>query len=362
MKKWFRHTAAFLAAALAMSVPAYAASDKATFELSLTPESAAVEDVVEVTVSLSDNPGIAGLVVDLSYDDNDLRFLPDDVEAGKVITDNSVQYVVNPDHNGDIRVAAMSSLDFTKTGNLFTLSFEVLEPGQHDIKLKVRDVINAVQDDVPSALKSDVVTVIAAGDTDDVQSPSEEKKENQSLTISFSDVPKSHWAYSYIQNVVKQGLFTGISNTQFGPDIPVTRGMFVTVLYGHAGAPAVSPANFADVSASAWYSRSISWASQLGIVSGIGNNKFGPELSITREQLALILYQYAKGTSPGTEAFVRMFYPDGKDVSSWALTAMSWAINEGLISGKTGNLLAPQATATRAEVAVIMQNFVNMSK
>jgi hypothetical protein len=358
MKKWFRHTAAFLAAALAMSIPAYAAAE-VSFDLSLSDEKVQVEDVVKVTVSVQDNPGIAGLILDIAYDDNDLNFLADEVKAGSAIADGSVQYVVNPDQNGDIRIAAMSALDFTKNGSLFTLSFEVLEPGYHEIELKLREVINAGQDDLDFTVTTDAVTVVCQGQAG-VQPPAqEEQKVDKPLTVSFTDVPESHWAHSYIQNVVRKGLFTGISNTQFGPDLPVTRGMFVTVLYGHAGAPTVPAATFLDVPATTWYARSVSWASEQGIVSGIGDNKFGPELSITREQLALILYQYAKGTSPGTEAFVRMFYPDGKDVSSWALTAMSWAINEGLISGKTGNLLAPKATATRAEVAVIMQNFMN---
>jgi len=180
--------------------------------------------------------------------------------------------------------------------------------------------------------------------------------------ISFSDVPKTHWAYTYIQNAVQNGLFSGIGNGQFGPGMNVTRGMFVTTLYSSAGSPDVELSNFSDVADNAWYAKAVAWASQKGIVSGIGNNKFGPDLPITREQIALILYNYADGVSPGTEAFVRIGYADGKDIHDWALTAFTWAMNKELIAGKAGNVLDPLATATRAEVAVIMQNFVNLSK
>ena len=161
---------------------------------------------------------------------------------------------------------------------------------------------------------------------------------------------------------LNETIFSGIGNNQFGPALNVTRGMFVTTLYSSAGSPDVELSNFSDVAPTAWYAKAVAWASQQGIVSGIGNNKFGPDMPITREQIALILFNYADGVSPGTEMFVRMAYPDAKDIHDWALTAFTWAMNKELISGKSGNILDPLATATRAEVAVIMQNFVNLSK
>lgn len=341
-----------LVLSISMALPVWAAGNA---QLTLDLAETAVEkgDTFSVAVEFSGNPGFQSLQAKVLYDEDLLTCT--EVKAGALLRDNGTIFGGNEKLTGKATFAGINVDLVEGDGVLAELTFRAEKSGSADLSLELV-TLSASGKAIPAELGSATVRVLSRpGDSED--EPSANK-----LNVSFSDVPESHWAHSYIQNVVRQGLFTGISNTQFGPDIPVTRGMFVTVLYGHAGAPSVTAADFSDVSPSAWYARSISWASGQGIVSGIGDDKFGPELSITREQLALILYQYAKGTSPGTEAFVRMFYPDGKDVSDWALTAMSWAINEGLISGKTGNLLAPKATATRAEVAVIMQNFVELSK
>lgn len=324
-----------------------------------SPSNVDVDDTFTVSIALKNNPGIETMGLDIQYDTDVLTCTK--VTAGSVLSMDGVMFVGNPDNRSKASVAAISLDGIKKNGVLFELTFTAEASGTADIEVIVRDMMsNGEQISATVITNNTFVTV--TGDT--VVPPTESKPTVpiEKTDIAFTDVPETHWAYSYIQNVVKQGLFTGISNNQFGPDMNVTRGMFVTVLYSNAGAPAAQPSTFSDVAADAWYSKCVSWASEQGIVSGIGNNKFGPELSITREQLALILYQYAEGTSPGTEAYVRMFYPDGKDIHDWALTAMSWAVNEGLISGKTGNRLAPQDTATRAEVAVIMQNFVNLTK
>ena len=365
MKKHLKLTALFLAAVLSLSIPAFAASDAPTFTAKADSKTVDVGEEVEVVISVKDNPGISCLVFDVNYDNTIFSCAESDVKMESLLSSNGFAIVVNPDNDGMLRIVVAAAEDVDTDGKLFTLTFHAKKSGTSKFELLFEDVVSNME--LIDANTNDASVTVngnaAPGEsTPEPEAPVETPEVVSPAVITFSDVPKTHWAYSYIQNVVKQGLFTGISNNQFGPDMNVTRGMFVTVLYSNAGAPAAEPSTFSDVAADAWYSKCVSWASEQGIVSGIGNNKFGPELSITREQLALILYQYAKGTSPGTEAYVRMFYPDGKDIHDWALTAMSWAVNEGLISGKTGNRLAPQDTATRAEVAVIMQNFVNLTK
>ena len=345
--------AAFLTPALAVSEP----------ELSVTAKTTSVDvgDTFTVNVELDSNPGLETIQLDILYDTDVL--ICTKLESGKLLTQDGAIFAGNENNNGKATFAAITTGTISGDGVLAKLTFTAKAAGSSDIAL---NIVRLLSDGAVISAETAAEEIEVTGNTPAVtpsqptELPTVPPAEVSDLV--FSDVPKTHGAYSYIQNVVKQGLFTGISNHQFGPDMNVTRGMFVTVLYSNAGAPSAEPSTFSDVAADAWYSKCVSWASEQGIVSGIGNNKFGPELSITREQLALILYQYAKGTSPGTEAYVRMFYPDGKDIHDWALTAMSWAVNEGLISGKTGNRLAPQDTATRAEVAVIMQNFVNMSK
>lgn len=351
-----------LSLALTLAVPAFSAGNS---EITIDADKSAVSvgDEFSVEIDLVSNPGFDSIQIDVNYDEN--LFVCSNAVAGPVLSSNNVLFASNVDQSGVATFGAITMSTVSNSGTLAELTFQALNAGDGEISVELTYIDKEFKEfTVPV---SEAVNIAVEGNTESVTpnppvAPPAQQPDIEKPDIAFTDVPETHWAYSYIQNVVKQGLFTGISNNQFGPDMNVTRGMFVTVLYSNAGAPAAQPSTFSDVAADAWYSKCVSWASEQGIVSGIGNNKFSPELSITREQLALILYQYAKGTSPGTEAYVRMFYPDGKDIHDWALTAMSWAVNEGLISGKTGNRLAPQDTATRAEVAVIMQNFVNLTK
>jgi len=348
MKKLIQISLA-LVLCISLALPVWAAGD---VQLSVRADRTTVEagETFSVLVEIQDNPGFESLQVNVLYDTDLLTC--SEIKAEDIFQQEGVIFAGNENADGKSSFAGINVNPIKGDGALVELTFRAMRSGSADIALEVVRMSSSGRQ-LPASVGTEHIKVTA--------SPNAEEESSSAMSdVVFSDVPDGHWAYPYIQSVVKQGLFTGISNTQFGPDLPVTRAMCVTVLYGHAGAPTVSPADFSDVPASTWYARSVAWANEQGIASGIGDNKFGPELSITREQLALILYQYAKGTSPGTEAFVRMFYPDGKDISDWALTAMSWAVNEGLISGKTGNLLAPKATATRAEVAVVMQNFVNM--
>lgn len=349
---------------ISLAVPALAAE---TAQLTLDAEHTSVEsgDTFSVLVKVKDNPGFQSLQLNVFYDTQILTCT--EVKAGKILKQDGVIFAANEAADDKAAFAGINVDPIEGDGTLAELTFRADRAGSVTLTL---DVVRMSNDGSQLAVSTDTarinVTAPQEEDTQNGETQEEPQEDTQAkpevLDISFSDVPESHWAHTYIQNVVRRGLFTGISNTQFGPDGKVTRGMFVTVLYSCAGAPKVDPSTFDDVSPTAWYSKPVAWASQQGIVSGIGGNNFGPETPITREQLALILYQYAGGTSPGTEAFVKMFYPDGKDIHSWALTAMSWAVNEGLLSGRAGNLLAPQDTATRAEVAVIMNNFVNASE
>ena len=363
MKKRFISALVSVAIMFSLAITVTAATTP-EFTMEADAESVDVGETISVQVGISNNPDIASIQADIIFETELLVCTK--MQAGSVLNQNGILYADNENNSGKSSFAAASLDPIQGNGTLSLLTFECLAAGEATVSMIISGTTFSGEEIAPVTKKITFEIIgnstVSTETSGSILEPPADSPANEKLNISFSDVPETHWAYSYIQNVVKQGLFTGISNNQFGPDMNVTRGMFVTVLYSNAGAPTAEPSTFSDVSADAWYSKCVSWASEQGIVSGIGDNKFGPELSITREQLALILYQYAKGTSPGTEAYVRMFYPDGKDIHDWALTAMSWAVNEGLISGKTGNRLAPQDTATRAEVAVIMQNFVNLTK
>ncbi len=175
----------------------------------------------------------------------------------------------------------------------------------------------------------------------------------------FGDVPQNSWFASGVQFAAEQGLFTGVSANEFAPYDPMTRAMLVTVLHRLDGADASGTNSFTDVLNGKWYTNAIAWASANGIVEGLSGNRFAPNAPIAREQLAAILFRYAKACGYDVSARAELTaYADAAQVSTWADDAMRWAVAAGLISGRSGAQLAPKGEATRAEVAVILMNFV----
>lgn len=184
-------------------------------------------------------------------------------------------------------------------------------------------------------------------------------KTSSSPVDSFLDVNTGAWYYDAVKYAVENGLMSGTGTYTFEPNTTLSRGMIAQMLYALEGKPSVSSANnFTDVSSSDWYDKAASWAQSKGIITGYEDGRFGPNDPLTREQLALILYNYAKseGHSTSTKADLSKF-ADGTSTSPWAQQAMSWAVGEGLLSGRGVNMLYPTGTATRAEVAQIMMNF-----
>ena len=149
----------------------------------------------------------------------------------------------------------------------------------------------------------------------------------------------------------------------FAPNSETTRAQLVTILYRLAGEPEPGgDSGFSDVAAGTWYTDAVAWAAQNGIVNGVSDTQFAPGDDITREQLATMLYSYAKlkglDTTQGGMA-VREFN-DYDSISGWAGQSMTWAVNAGILSGRGNNTLAPTAGATRAEMAVMLQQFVKL--
>ena len=175
----------------------------------------------------------------------------------------------------------------------------------------------------------------------------------------FDDVPKSHWAAKDIAFVTSHGLFFGTSEKTFSPEAPMTRAQLVTVLHRMAGTPvANSAAPFADVHQSDYYASAVAWATENGISKGFSAEIFGGNNTITREQFATFMYRYA--AQQGLDVTQRADlsnYTDFGSVSAYARDAMAWANAVGLIKGTGNGLLAPQAQATRSQVAAVMARF-----
>lgn len=177
-------------------------------------------------------------------------------------------------------------------------------------------------------------------------------------SMPFTDVKVTDWFYKDIQFVYENNLMSGTGENTFSPDATTTRGMIVTILYRLAGQPKASGEVFADVPAGQYYSDAVAWASRHGIVGGYGNGSFGPNDPITREQMAAILYRYARYATYSTAASGDVAaFADGDQVSEYAVAAMNWAIGKGLITGMTGKQLEPAGTATRGQVSAILTRF-----
>ena len=167
------------------------------------------------------------------------------------------------------------------------------------------------------------------------------------------------WFHDAVAYVYENGLMTGTSATTFSPGTATSRAMMATLLWRLADSPSVDYLmDFTDVEADTWYTEAVRWAASEGIVEGYGNSRFGPNDTITREQMALMFQRYARWLERDVSARAELDgYADADAVSAWALEAMEWAVAGGLISGTGGNMLSPQGSASRAETATLLTRF-----
>ena len=185
--------------------------------------------------------------------------------------------------------------------------------------------------------------------------PDENRNGAQQGSVSgFGDVPQNSWFADAVKYVSENKLMNGTSTTAFSPNGNMSRAMLATVLYRMSGETAEADSSFRDVSSSAYYAAAVNWASSEGIVNGTGADAFSPNESITREQLAAMLYRYAGEPSVSADLSA---YTDTVDISPYASKAVEWCVAKGILSGESATRLAPQDTATRAECAAMLQRF-----
>jgi len=191
------------------------------------------------------------------------------------------------------------------------------------------------------------------------QEIAEETEEPEEIQIEnpYSDVKENDWFFEDVMYAYQNNIMSGMGEGLFAPQSGVNRAMMITILYRSAGEPESGKAKFSDVAESAWYHNAVSWGAEQKIVSGTGENQFSPDAAITREQLAVILYNYRKITTEEDEKADISSYQDCKAVSAWAEDAVSWAVGNGIITGKGADVLAPTEGATRAEAAAIVRRF-----
>lgn len=165
------------------------------------------------------------------------------------------------------------------------------------------------------------------------------------------------WYYQSVQYVQEKGLMSGVGGNRFDPNSNLSRSQLAQILYNASDKPAAGSNDFQDIPKGAWYSDAVSWAAQSGVVSGFGDKRFGPGENITREQLAVMLWRYAGEPTP---KIASLNFTDASRVRSYAVKAMCWAVENGIINGYGGGRLEPGGLATRAQTASMLMRYMEL--
>ena len=179
----------------------------------------------------------------------------------------------------------------------------------------------------------------------------------------FSDVKRGDWFYDAVMDLVEKGYINGVSDTLFAPNQNLSRGMLVTILYRLDGEKAAAgTSSFRDVVSDSWYAKAVDWAAANGIVYGYQNGNFGPNDLVTRQQLAAILWRYAKykGLNVSANGTALPDFTDRGQIAAWANEAITWAYSRGIMNGRNNGALDPNGSATRAEAAVMLYRFLQL--
>ena len=177
-------------------------------------------------------------------------------------------------------------------------------------------------------------------------------------TFTYTDYTPNDWYFRYVEKAIANGWMNGVGGQDFDPNGTLNRSMFVTILHRIAGSPApAKAAAFSDVVKGAWYENAVSWAAENGVVTGYEDGRFGVSDPLTREQMAAILFRYAtKDGAPVTLEENLTGFSDNAEISSYAVTAMNWAVGQGILAG-SGTALMPKGTSTRAQAATVLVRF-----
>ena len=344
-----------------------------------------------VTVDLSGNTGLCAVQIKLGYDDSVVECTG--VENGELIGDMLSANNTHATRDGIGAIIAAAGTKTVKTdGSLVVFTFRVKAAG--DAKLTLADALLSDIDGKALSLSYSLPALIVQGSgsdsgsgsgsdaekpgtdnkksEDDKKSEDEDKPEDEEKPAdgaqeevksgSFRDVTSTHWAFDSVERAAELGLVTGYSDGTFRPDTPVTRAQFVLMLWRMCGKPAAAKAaSFADASAD-WYQDALSWAVEKGYVNGLSDTRFGPDAPITRQQAMAILFRLNGGQSGSEQMLTGVYeqtFTDSGTIASWAKDATWWAVYHELVSGVGGSRIAPEANASRAQIAAILLRYAD---
>lgn len=349
-------------------------------------------ETVDVTVSIENNPGIIALALRIDYDSDKLKLVnvKDEKLMGGTAT-FSQYYTADPYYLS--WNDALATEDTVKNGGLVTLTFRVLDDCpdcKSEIGLTFRsgDVFNKELADQPFVAVNGILNIGTpnSGSTDvggsaggtgggmggslggstgnaapAPEKPAEAQPEPDTPSYdSYSDLAEKVWYREYVEFMLEKGYMNGVAADRFDPNGNVSRAQLVTILYRAAGEPTVTGgAGFSDVKSGSWYGKAVVWGSVSGVVSGVGGDRFAPGQDITREQLAVMLYRYSG--SPVVRGEYLSDFSDAGKISSYAKTAMNWAVEQGILTG-AGGKLSPGATATRVQAAAMLTRYLKAAE
>lgn len=363
----------------------------ATLKLTAPDKLPDVGQTFTVTAELTGNTGLAAVQLSLGYDDSVVECTG--IENGALVAGMLAASNPYATRDGVGAILAAATTTAVKTdGSLAVFTFRVKAAG--DAKLTLADALLSDIDGKALPLSYSLPALIAQGSgsdsgsgsgsdaekpgtdnkkpEDDKKSEDEDKPEDEEKPAdgaqeevksgSFRDVTSTHWAFASVERAAELGLVTGYSDGTFRPDTAVTRAQFVLMLWRMCGKPAAAKAaSFADASAD-WYQDALSWAVENGYVNGLSDTRFGPDAPITRQQAMAILFRLNGGQS-GTELTLTGIYEqtfaDSTTIASWAKDATWWAVYHELVSGVGGSRIAPEANASRAQIAAILLRYAD---
>lgn len=363
----------------------------ATLKLTAPDKLPDVGQTFTVTAELTGNTGLAAVQLSLGYDDSVVECTG--IENGALVAGMLAASNPYATRDGVGAILAAATTTAVKTdGSLAVFTFRVKAAG--DAKLTLADALLSDIDGKALSLSYSLPALIAQGSgsdsgsgsgsdaekpgtdnkksEDDKKSEDEDKPEDEEKPAdgaqeevksgSFRDVTSAHWAFASVERAAEMGLVTGYSDGTFRPDAAVTRAQFVLMLWRMCGKPAAAKAaSFADASAD-WYQDALSWAVEKGYVNGLSDTRFGPDAPITRQQAMAILFRLNGGQS-GTELTLTGIYEqtfaDSTTIASWAKDATWWAVYHELVSGVGGSRIAPEANASRAQIAAILLRYAD---
>ena len=345
------------------------------------------ENTVELTVNINDVTDICGCSFNVVYDNTTLSF--SQYEVG-VALENASPLVNEKYSDNTVRVVCAGTEELSKTGNALKVSFSVINTDidktavsveqikisdGYGVKTQIEDIVCEVNvkeqaGSTKSVRKGSYKSVGGIPTNSETPTPSAGTQQTNIMAshlAGFTDVLTTDWFYEPVCFVYENKLMQGVSNIEFAPNMPVTRAMFVTVLYRMEGEPEVTNENvFTDVKSGEYYEKAVIWAQGNEIVKGISETEYAPNTNITREQMAAIIYRYANFKGIDTESVMEntntLSHNDIFKVSDWAKEAMNYCIAAGIITGDNNRNLNPQNNATRAEFATILMRAADIIK